>query len=230
MNEPKERIIKAVRTGLNFFALFAICLEGGLSLAAVRMDAGPDRTLLLWATVLLLGLLVVIVAVLLFVRPWVLTGAPPPRPTVQQLSPPPYANPTIPIRYFLRGIRESYLHALADSGRTLPEHVRLNVMLILPIVPKNFQDHALKIVHVDYSNLFSNDEFEDQYPIGSAKCGEAWQLRQQRFWAVDLPDTNRVSIKRKTSRTALLRRSVVSSPFFCQGECIGGGCPVIRRK
>jgi hypothetical protein len=220
-NENREKLIEKIKTGFNFFALIVLSSEMILGVVAVRLEKGPDRTLLLWAAICLLGLLTMIVTVLLVYKPWVLSGGSPPSVIIQALNPAPYLSPDVAIRYYLRGIRESYFHRLHDSAKKPPQHIRLNVMLVLPIADKTLPESALKIVHVDYPDLFSNDEFTDVYPIGSAKCGEAWQLKHLRFWAADRSDSNKVPNKKKTSARAQSCRSVVSSPFFCEGTCIG---------
>jgi hypothetical protein len=220
-NEHREKLVEKIKTGFNFFALVVLSSELMIGGVAMKLEKGSDRTLLLWAAISLLALLTFIVTLLLVYKPWVLSGGSPPAIVIKVLAPPPYLSPNIAIRYYLRGIRECYFHRLHDSDRTPPKHIRLNIMLVQPVVGEMLSEKALKIVHVDYPNLFSNDEFIDEYPIGNAKCGEAWQLKQLRFWATDQPQTRKVPVRKKTSQRAQSCQSVVSSPFFCEGECIG---------
>ncbi|HQU46722.1 MAG TPA: hypothetical protein PK867_28210, partial [Pirellulales bacterium] len=161
----REKLIKGITTGFAFFALVVLVTESLMVWAAVKIEEGSDRTFLFVSCVSLLTLLSVIVALLLYFRPWVLTGDPPPEIIVRRISPPPYTETTIPVQYFLRGIRESYLHVLADARLPPPSHLRINVMLVLPAAGKKSKDKALKIKHVDYAGLYSTDELLQEFPI-----------------------------------------------------------------
>ncbi len=216
----RERLIKIITNGFAFFALLVLVTETLLAWTAVQIGQGADRTFLLISGVSLLTLLTVIVALLLYFRPWVLTGDPPPAEVIRQLTPPPYTETRIPIQYFLKGVRENYIHVLADVGKPPPNGVRINLMLILSATSKS-KEKALRIIHVDYPGLFATDEFLEEYMIGVANCGEAWRLGQQRAWASDLPDAKRVDMKEIVSPTAQARNSVLSSPILCGSDCIG---------
>ncbi|HVA51539.1 MAG TPA: hypothetical protein VNH11_34680 [Pirellulales bacterium] len=217
----REKLIKGITTGFAFFALVVLVTESLMVGAAVMIEEGWDRTFLFVSSVSLLTLLSVLVALLLRYRPWVLTGEPQPKVKIRRISPPPYTETTVPVQYFLRGIRESYLHVLADARLAPPSHLRLNVMLVLPAAGKKTKDKALKIKHVDYAGLYSTDELLQEYPIGVGNCGEAWRLLVQRAWASDLSEAERVDMKDVTSPTAQSRNSVLSSPVMCAGECVG---------
>jgi hypothetical protein len=223
MGDPggRERLIKGITNGFAFFALVVLVTETLLAWTAVRIGQGADRTFLLISGVSLLTLLTVIVALLLYFRPWVLTGDPPPAEVIHVLTPPPYTEIRIPIQYFLKGVRESYIHMLADVGKAAPDGVRINLMLILPAATRKSKEKALRIIHVDYPVLFATDEFLEEYMIGIGNCGEAWRLCQQRAWASDIGDAKRVEMKEIVSPTAQSRNSVLSSPILCGSDCIG---------
>lgn len=219
--DPRSKVIKGITTGFAFFALVVLVTEGLLVYTAVQIGAGTDRTFLVVSCVSLLTLLSLIVALLLYFKPWVLTGDPPPPIVIQQLTPPAGAEIAIRIQYFLRGIREYYIHVLADAKLALPQHVRLNVMLVLSSTAKKSKDKVLQIKYMDYPGLFTNDELLQEYPRGTGNCGEAWRLNALRAWASDLPDAKRVDMKEVSSPNAQHRNSVLSVPILCSGECIG---------
>jgi hypothetical protein len=219
-NEGRTNLVPMINTPIAFFSLVVLVTESILGLDAAVVGQGKDRTILVISAVSILAMLILIVAFLAYCRPWVLSGQPPPAQVIQQLTPPPHTETTVLLQYFLWGVREYYFRVLADAKLTLPNHVRINVMLILPVARKKSKETALKIKHVDYTGLYSTDEFLEEYAIGVANCGEAWRLLHQRAWASDLPDAKRIEMKDVTSPTVQSRNSVVSSPILCNGVCI----------
>jgi hypothetical protein len=217
----REKILKAITTGFAFFALIVLVTEFMMVVAAVQVGTGWDRTFLFVSGVALLTLLILIVSLLLYYRPWVLTGDPPPAPIIKQLTPPPYEDTTPPLRYYLRGVREGYLRALSEAHLAPPPNVRLNVMLTTAPDPQAPLRQTLRIRHMDYANDFRTDELLEEYGPGEGNCGEAWRLRQIRVWASDLTSTARVPMDDVTSPTAQSRGSVLSCPIFWDGECLG---------
>lgn len=223
MEIPKgrETVLKAITTGFAFFALVVLVTEFMMLMAAVQVGAGGDRTFLFVSGVVLLTMLILIVSVLLYFRPWVLTGDPPPAPIIKQLTPPPYENTTPPVRYFLRGVRECYFHVISDAHLPLPQEIRFNIMLADLPNTKRPEQQVLRIRHMDYSNDFETDELLLEYKVGEGNCGEAWRLCQLRAWASDLTAVKRMPMDDITSPKAESRNSVLSCPILCDNECFG---------
>jgi len=217
----RDKVLKSITTGFAFYALVVLVTETILSWTAIKIGSGGDRTFVLISSVGILVLLSLLVAILLYSRPWVLTGDPPPAQIIREVTPPPYTETTVPIQYFLRGIREYYFHVLIDANLTPPDHFRTNLMLVVPNAANKPSGKVLRIKHVDYQSLFTTDEFLQEYPQGTGNCGEAWRLGIQRGWAADLPEAKKVSMKDVVSATAVGRQTVLSSPVWCGGECIG---------
>lgn len=217
----RDKVIKSITTGFAFFALVVLVTETILAWTAIQIGESFDRTFVLISSVAILVLLSLVVALLLYSRPWVLTGDLPPAQIIRQVTPPPYTETTIPIQYFLRGIREYYFHVLTEANLTPPNHFRMNLMLVVDNAANKPTGKVLRIKHVDYQSLFTTDEFLQEYPPGIGNCGEAWRLGIQRSWAADLLDAEKVSMENVESVTAVGRRTVLSSPIWCSGECIG---------
>lgn len=226
MNDPlneRAKLIKGITTPIAFFAMVVVATESLLAWTAVQIGEGADRTFLLVSGVSILTLLTLVVALLAYFRPWVLSGQPPPEVVIKvnELKPPPYSATTNAIRYFLRGIRESYFRTLSDAHCPSPKHLRINVMLVVSRGSGKSKESVLAIKHVDYPTEFQEDEYSTFFRKGEAKCGRAWELLQQTYYAADRREEDAQFVEMSaTSPGARSRRSVLSTPVVIRGECI----------
>jgi hypothetical protein len=222
--EVQAKLIQSIKTPIGFFALVVVVIESFLAWNAAWAGAGWDRTFLIISGVALLASLMLVVAFLAYSKPWVLSGQPPPPPpaiNVIELKPPPYSTTTEPIRYFLRGIKETYLRTLYDAGWDTPKHLRVNVMLVVSHGSGASAEQVLVLRYVDYPAHFKEEEYGSFYRKGEAKCGSAWKLLQQTYYAVDRDEEEARFVKmRATNPVAYSHKSVLSTPIIIQDQCI----------
>lgn len=89
----RASIIEFVKTPLGFYTLVALIAEAVLGFTAIFIER-PEKTILVWSMIVLVFLLVILVAIIAFIRPEALSGLRPPKvlPSVDEAKPDPSAN------------------------------------------------------------------------------------------------------------------------------------------
>lgn len=118
-------IIESVRTPLGFYALVVLIAEGILGGVALLIER-PEKTILVWAMIILIFLLTIIVAVFSFVRPEALRGQRPPRVI---------KSPTVPAPEAIEEVRRIARAESVDEGDIDPKLIRF----IPPLDPGRFR-------------------------------------------------------------------------------------------
>jgi len=115
--------------------------------------------------------------------------------------------------YCLRGLRYDYLRS--HDGLT----IRINVMQPVDVNGNK----ALCITLMDYREEYSDDERNRYWGVGRGKCGEAWQMKEQRYYDPDDRAKKAALAEMDDQHNSKLNslQSVLSTPIVWEDKCIG---------
>lgn len=125
------------------------------------------------------------------------------------------------LKYYLRGIKESYYRHLRDIRSKFIRQIKVRVNIMKPIPIDGNSDDIIKIAYCDYYNDFTPAEKSDDWHSGEGKCGMAWQSGEQTLYAEDIDSKDsKLEEMHAASRTAKALKSVLSTPIFFEGSPI----------
>jgi hypothetical protein len=193
---------EVLKSWLGVFAL-AIVVMAGLCLGAVTTSAkSVDQTTV---RVLIVGCLVIVffaLCVIVFVAVKYQGAFDPQHSIAEEM-----------VCYYLRGVRYHYLRSRNGLA------VRINVMQ--PVVVDGHK--MLHITLMDYRDAYHEDERTRYWREGKGKCGEAWQTKEQEYYAADDRSVKAAFVAMDAQYDQALNslRSVLCTPILWGNECIG---------
>lgn len=122
------------------------------------------------------------------------------------------------IRFYLRGMKETYYQHVGEYVWDDQIKVRFNIMT--PV--NDTDDETLKIIYVDYPQDYYQEEFKRDWHAGEGKCGEAWETKEQVVYAADIEsEKTRFTNMDMSEPFATGIQSVLSTPIVYQDKRIG---------
>lgn len=121
------------------------------------------------------------------------------------------------INYLLRGIRHTYLAALAEQDVSGRVQIRVSIM-----APDGSSDGAVTIYFCDHKSEYTVEELRGRWLTLQGQAGLAWHTNQQHAWAIDGSDP-RHEFQDMGERSANVKdlKSVISTPLEYEARRIG---------